>query len=118
MVAVLSGDVLFDFDKAIVKPAADPILHQAAATIRAKTTPRLRAILINGHADSTGGAAYNEKLSEQRAEAIAKWFTSRNLVPQPLLRPQGFGETQPRFPNTTPENRAKNRRVEIIMLNS
>ena len=50
--------------------------------------------------------------------SIAKWFTSRNLFPQPLLRPQGFGETQPRFPNTTPENRAKNRRVEIIMLNS
>ena len=49
--------------------------------------------------------------------SIAKWFTSRNLFPQPLLRPQGFGETQPRFPNTT-QNRAKNRRVEIIMLNS
>jgi outer membrane protein OmpA-like peptidoglycan-associated protein len=118
MVAVLSGDVLFDFDKAIVKPAADPILHQAAATIRAKTTPRLRAILINGHADSTGGSAHNEKLSEQRAEAVAKWFTSRNIFPQSLLRPQGFGESQPRFPNTTPENRAKNRRVEIILLNS
>ncbi|MGH6928864.1 MAG: hypothetical protein ACREEV_11145, partial [Dongiaceae bacterium] len=43
MVAVLSGDVLFDFDKAVLKPAADPVLHQAAATIRAKTTPRLRA---------------------------------------------------------------------------
>jgi outer membrane protein OmpA-like peptidoglycan-associated protein len=118
MVAALSGDVLFDFDKAVVKPAADPVLHQAAVTIRAKTTPRLRAILINGHADSTGGAAYNEKLSEQRAAAVAKWFTSRGLFPQSLLRPQGFGETRPRFPNTTPENRAKNRRVEIFMLNS
>lgn len=118
MVAVLSGDVLFDFDKAILKPAAEPVLHQAVATIRAKTTPRLRAILINGHADSTGGPVHNEKLSEARAAAVAKWFTSRNLFPQSLLRPQGFGESQPRFPNTSSENRAKNRRVEIFMLNS
>jgi outer membrane protein OmpA-like peptidoglycan-associated protein len=117
MVAVLSGDVLLDFDKAVVKPAADPVLQQAAATIRARTTPRLRKILINGHADSVGGAGYNEKLSERRAEAVAKWFTSRNLLPAHLLLAQGFGESHPRFPNTSRENMAKNRRVEIIMVN-
>jgi outer membrane protein OmpA-like peptidoglycan-associated protein len=117
MIAI-PGDVLFDFNKAVVKPTADPVLHQAAVAIRAKTTPRLREILINGHADSTGGAGYNEKLSEQRAEAVAKWFTSRGIFPQSLLRPQGFGETQPRFPNDTPANRAKNRRVEFFLVNN
>ena len=117
MVAI-AGDVLFDFGQATIKPTADTALHQAAAAIRAKTTPRLSRILINGHADSTGGAGYNEKLSEQRAEAVAKWFTSRGIFPQSLLRPQGFGETQPRFPNDSPANRAKNRRVELIMMNN
>src|SRR5262245_39337533 len=118
MVVVLSGDVLFDFDKAVVKPEANPVLQQAAATINAKTTPRLRAILINGHADSTGAAAYNMRLSEQRAEAVARWFASRGLLPEALLKPQGFGETRPRVPNTTPANRAQNRRVEIFLLNN
>jgi outer membrane protein OmpA-like peptidoglycan-associated protein len=116
MVAALSGDVVFDFDKAVIKPEAEPVLAQAAATIRARTTPRLRRILVNGHADSTGGAGYNETLSEKRAEAVAKWLTSRGLVPEKLLVPQGFGEAQPRFPNTTPENRARNRRVEVFMM--
>jgi len=118
MVAVLSGDVLFDFDKAIVKPAADPILYQAVAKIKAKTTPRLKAILVNGHADSTGKTRYNEQLSERRAEAIAKWLVTRGNLSSALLKPQGFGETQPRFPNNTAENRAKNRRVEIFMINN
>jgi outer membrane protein OmpA-like peptidoglycan-associated protein len=115
MVAALSGDVLFDFDKAVVKPEAEPQLAQAAATIRGRITPRLRRILVNGHADSTGNAGYNESLSEKRAEAVVKWLTARGL-PEKLLVPQGFGETQPRFPNTTPENRARNRRVEIFMM--
>ena len=42
----------------------------------------------------------------------------RGIFPQSLLRPQGFGEAQPRFPNDSPANRAKNRRVELIMMNN
>jgi outer membrane protein OmpA-like peptidoglycan-associated protein len=118
IVMVLSGDVLFDFDKAVVKPEAEPVLRQAAATIKARTTPRLRSIDINGYADSTGAAAYNEKLSERRAKAVADWFTSRSLLPAHLLKTQGFGEANPRVPNTTSQNRAKNRRVEIVMWNN
>jgi outer membrane protein OmpA-like peptidoglycan-associated protein len=118
MVMVLSGDVLFDFDKAVVKPEAEPVLRQAAATIKSRTTPRLRSIDINGYADSSGAAAYNEKLSERRAQAVADWFTSRSLLPAHLLKTQGFGEANPRVPNTNSQNRAKNRRVEIVMWNN
>jgi outer membrane protein OmpA-like peptidoglycan-associated protein len=114
----ISGDVLFDFDKAVVKPDADRVLYQAAATIKAKTTPRLRRIDINGYADSTGAAGYNEKLSERRAQAVASWFTSRNLLPTHLVRTQGFGEDNPKVPNSTPANRSQNRRVEIVLWNN
>jgi outer membrane protein OmpA-like peptidoglycan-associated protein len=117
-VVVLSGDVLFDFDKAVLKPQADAVLQQAASTIKAKSGPRLRAILINGHTDGIGDGAYNERLSERRAKAVADWFVNRRLLAQSTIRTQGFGKTQPRVPNTTPANRAKNRRVEIYLLNS
>lgn len=118
MMVVLDGDVLFDIDKAIVKPEANAPLLKAAATIKANTTPRLRFILINGHTDDTGGAGHNQTLSEQRAEAVAKWFVTRGLFPQSLLKTQGFGKTRPRVPNTSSANRTKNRRVEIFLMNS
>jgi outer membrane protein OmpA-like peptidoglycan-associated protein len=118
MVVILEGDVLFDIDKAFVKREANAPLQKAAATIKANTTPRLRFILINGHADNTGGAAHNQTLSEQRAEAVAKWFVDSGLFARSLLKTQGFGSTQPRVPNDTPANRTKNRRVEIFLMNS
>lgn len=117
LAVMLSGDVLFDINKAIVKPVAYSALQQAAVKIKAKVTPRLRAILINGHTDNTGDPAYNVQLSEKRAQAVADWFTSRGLLPGTTLRPQGFGMSQPRAPNSDETNRAKNRRVEIYMHN-
>ncbi len=69
-VVVLSGDVLFDFNKADLKPAADGPLEQAWTRIKAN--PRRRLIYINGHTDSVGDDGYNMRLSEQRAQAVAQ----------------------------------------------
>ena len=69
-VVVLSGDVLFDFNKADLKPAADGPLEQAWTRIKAN--PRRRSIYINGHTDSVGDDGYNMRLSEQRAQAVAQ----------------------------------------------
>ncbi len=118
LVAVLDGDVLFDFDKSVLKPGANAVLERTAATIKAKSGPRLRAVLFNGHTDGTGDASYNVGLSERRARTVADWFVARGYLPRSITRIQGFGKTQPIAPNTVAAGRAKNRRVEIYLLNS
>jgi outer membrane protein OmpA-like peptidoglycan-associated protein len=118
MLVVLDGDILFAFDKASLKPQADAVLQRAAATIKSKSGPRLRAVLINGHTDAVGDAGYNVGLSERRAKTVADWFISRGYLSPSITRAQGFGKTQPVAPNTDAANRAKNRRVEIYLLNN
>lgn len=114
----ISGDVLFDTDKSNIKPDANAALEKAAADIKAKIGPRLRYVLINGHTDSTGPAGYNQRLSESRAKAAADWFVARKYLDRAKIRTQGFGKTQPIAPNTDEPGRAKNRRVELHIVNS
>jgi outer membrane protein OmpA-like peptidoglycan-associated protein len=115
-VAVLADDVLFDFNKAVLKPVADRPLEQAWTKIKA--SERRRLVYINGHTDSVGGEGYNMRLSEQRAEAVAQWFIRRGYLTPAVVRPQGFGKSQPIAPNATTQGRAKNRRVEIYLSNN
>jgi outer membrane protein OmpA-like peptidoglycan-associated protein len=115
-IVVLRGDVLFAFDKSDLKPAADQALEQAWAKIKAN--PRRRLIYVNGHTDSVGDDGYNMRLSERRAQSVAQWFFRRGYLTRDVVRTQGFGKTQPVAPNTTPEGRAKNRRVEIYLSNN
>jgi outer membrane protein OmpA-like peptidoglycan-associated protein len=115
-IVVLTSDVLFDLNKADLKPAADKALEQAWAKIGAN--PRRRMIYINGHTDSTGKHGHNMTLSERRAQAVAQWFYRRGYMTPAVVRIQGFGETQPEVPNTTPQGRAQNRRVEIYLSNN
>jgi len=117
-IVVLNGDVLFDVDKWALKPEAHAALQRAAATIKSKSGPRLRSVLINGYTDSTGDAAYNMGLSEQRAKTVADWFFARGDLSRANTRIQGFGKTQPIAPNTDAAGRAKNRRVEIYLVNN
>ncbi len=69
---------------------------------------------IIGHTDSTGSRAYNQKLSERRAEAVKRALLARNVTPERITT-AGAGEDHPRASNATPEGRRKNRRVEIII---
>jgi outer membrane protein OmpA-like peptidoglycan-associated protein len=114
----ISGDVLFDTDKSNIKPEANAALEKAAADIKARIGPRLRYVLINGHTDATGSADYNQRLSEARAKAAADWFVTRKYLERAKIRTQGFGKTQPLSPNTDEPGRAKNRRVELHVVNS
>jgi outer membrane protein OmpA-like peptidoglycan-associated protein len=116
LVVILQGDVLFDFDKSEIKPAAVKPLTQAAAIIKSASRPG-SVILINGHTDNVGTDDYNMKLSERRAKAVAQWFTSRKYLPDSIVKPQGFGKSNPVAPNTDPVGRAKNRRAEIYVSN-
>jgi len=118
LLVVLNGDVLFDFAKWNLRPEAERALQRAAATIKSKSGPRLRSILVNGHTDSIGDGVSNQRLSEQRATTVADWFFARGYLSRANTRIQGFGKTQPVAPNTNSAGRAKNRRVEIYLVNS
>ena len=71
-------------------------------------------ILLEGHTDDTGTDKYNMKLSERRAEAVSDFLKSQNL-PKSRLNTKWYGESQPKFPNDSDENRVKNRRVELAI---
>src|SRR5207245_10456047 len=114
----LAADVLFDFDKADIRSSAQSALHQAAEIIRqhAKSTVR-----IEGHTDSKGNDAYNQKLSERRADSVKTWLTDKEGLGNVQFATQGFGAKKPVAPNKKPdgsddpEGRQKNRRVEIVL---
>jgi outer membrane protein OmpA-like peptidoglycan-associated protein len=114
----LAADVLFDFDKATLLPKAQEALKQAAAVIRDKAKGTVR---IDGYTDARGSAAYNQRLSEQRANAVRDWFVRREGLTGVRFTTQGFGAGNPVAPNThadgsdNPEGRRKNRRVEITL---
>jgi outer membrane protein OmpA-like peptidoglycan-associated protein len=116
----LAADVLFDFDKADLRPAAQQTLHQAAGIIQEKAKGPVR---IEGHTDFKGNDAYNQKLSERRAAAVKAWFINKEGLGNKQFTTQGFGAKKPVAPNAKPDGsddpdgRQKNRRVEIILKN-
>jgi outer membrane protein OmpA-like peptidoglycan-associated protein len=111
----LSADVLFAFDKADLTPAAGDKLDALADQL---TDLGERKITIGGHTDSKGDDAYNQDLSERRAEAVHAALADR-LGDGFTFEVHGYGETKPVAPNQhddgsdDPEGRALNRRVEI-----
>jgi outer membrane protein OmpA-like peptidoglycan-associated protein len=112
----LAADVLFDFDRAELKPAATPMMQELLTLIQQKQP---RQIQIHGHTDSKGSDGYNLKLSQDRAAAVATWLL-QNGVAAKLLASAGFGESSPIAPNEKPDGsddpdgRQKNRRVDIL----
>lgn len=114
----LAADVLFDFDKADLKPEATPQLEKLATVIEAHPDAR---VTIDGHTDSKGADDYNQALSEKRAAAVKAWLTANTKVDPAAITTRGLGETKPVAHNTKPdgsddpEGRAKNRRVEVTV---
>jgi outer membrane protein OmpA-like peptidoglycan-associated protein len=115
----LAADVLFDFDKATIRPEAATALHNVAEIIRDKG--KGRGVRIDGHTDGKGSDAYNQKLSERRAASVKQWLADREGLGQLKMTTQGFGARQPVAPNVRPDGsddpvgRQKNRRVEIVL---
>ncbi len=102
-------DVLFEFDKWVIKEPFVPELNQWADYF--KNNPQVTAD-IYGHTDSTGPSKYNDQLSAKRAQAVVN-FLVESGVASDRLRAKGFGEGQPTETNDTREGRQKNRRVEL-----
>lgn len=113
----MTGDVLFDFDKADIQPGAEPTLADIARLIA--SIPE-GTIDVEGHTDSKGSARYNKTLSLQRATTVANWLAAHGIDKQ-RLAVKALGDTRPVAPNTlddgkdNPDGRALNRRVEFIL---
>ena len=106
----LANSLLFDFDSAVINKKDVTALDQVVKVF--KSQPDLK-VTVEGHADSTGSEAYNQTLSEKRAQAVAKWLVDNAGVMSNKLNVVGYGEMKPAYPNDTPDGRAKNRRVQF-----
>ncbi|BAV64867.1 OmpA family protein [Sphingobium cloacae] len=105
----MPSGITFGFDSATVQPQFQPTLNDVASVLA--QYPKTY-IDIYGHTDSDGSDAYNQSLSERRAQSVANYLTSHG-VQSARIATRGFGETQPIASNTTEEGKAANRRVEI-----
>jgi outer membrane protein OmpA-like peptidoglycan-associated protein len=104
------GDVLFDTARATLKPGAERSLDRLAQFL--KSNPGTR-IIVEGHTDSVGSAAYNEELSQRRAQAVTEALSAKD-VPPDQYQAKGLGKAYPVASNETPAGRQQNRRVEIV----
>ena len=108
---VTMADVLFDTGRYTLRPAAREKLAKLAGIVIAHPGLKLAA---EGHTDSTGTPAFNQKLSVKRAQAVVEYLGSQGL-PSESLSASGFGDTMPIASNKTAAGRQKNRRVELIV---
>jgi OOP family OmpA-OmpF porin len=107
-----AADVLFDFDRAVIKPEGKSKLDDLASKVKGVN---LEVIIAIGHADSIGSDEYNQRLSVRRAEAVKAYMVSRGIEPNRVYT-EGKGEKQPVASNRTSDGRAKNRRTEIEVI--
>jgi len=107
-----AADVLFDFDKSVVKPEGKSKLDDLSGKMRGVN---LEVVIAIGHADSIGSDAYNQKLSVRRAESVKAYLVTKGIEANRVYT-EGKGEKQPVADNRTADGRAKNRRVEIEVI--
>ena len=111
LLLTLDSEVQFATSSAAVKPGFDRTLTKVANVIQ--RYPGMQITII-GHTDSTGTDAYNQRLSERRAEAVRDRLVARGVAADQLST-VGRGPHEPRADNATPEGRAANRRVEMVL---
>ena len=106
----ITEQIHFEFNKARILPDSDKLLTAIADVMKGHL--ELKKISIEGHTDNKGAAAYNQKLSQQRADSVMKWLTDHGIDKSRLVA-KGFGMTKPIADNKTDEGREANRRVEF-----
>jgi len=105
-------EVEFDEGKATIKSTATTNTILQCLVDFLNNNAMVTKFRIEGHTDNRGDAAMNQTLSDQRAQAVVSWLTAHN-IPAGKVWGKGYGATRPVAPNDTPENLAKNRRVEF-----
>jgi len=107
----MKNDVLFDFNSAALRSSSRDELREMASVFDKYPDT---TIAVQGHTDSKGTAAYNERLSERRADSVASYLENLG-VRNSRIDAQGFGESRPKATNNTASGRQLNRRVEIFV---
>jgi len=105
------SNLLFDFDRAEIRPAGEPVLEALVAYLQEDPQRRVR---INGHADAIGSQDYNRNLSERRAEVVRRFLVAQGVAPG-RLTVRAFGESLPVASNDSARGRELNRRVELTI---
>lgn len=107
---IITNGIRFDVNKANIKPESMGVNNEIAKLM--KDHPEVN-FSVEGHTDSDGETAFNQDLSERRAEAVVAELV-RQGIESSRLSSKGFGETTPVDTNNTPEGKANNRRVEFV----
>jgi len=114
LVMSLGSDYLkFEFDKAELRPEDKELLSRIAGILM---TSHDYTVSVNGHTDDVGTDEYNQKLSERRAQAVRDYLVKAGLSPE-ILSVEGHGKSRPLVPGNSEAARAKNRRVELGIVN-
>jgi outer membrane protein OmpA-like peptidoglycan-associated protein len=114
----LPADVLFDFDRATIRPDAEETLGKLALVVRAHPEGNVR---VEGHTDGKGAPAYHVTLSEHRARAVVAWLQAHGGLSSANFAVHAWGAARPVAPNTNPDGsdnpkgRQRNRRVEVVI---
>lgn len=110
---VILEKVQFAFNKATIRDVSFELLDEVADVIR--RNPQAGRVEVQGHTDSKGSDTYNQTLSQKRAEAVVEYLVGKGVSKDRLI-PKGFGEAAPIATNDTETGRAKNRRVEFVLI--
>lgn len=106
-----SNAVMFGFNSYALTPSADTTLNSLITILNKYPETNIE---VQGHTDSTGTFEYNQTLSENRAHSAAQYLKDHGISGTRITE-KGYGKTAPKYPNSTPEGRAMNRRVEFLI---
>jgi outer membrane protein OmpA-like peptidoglycan-associated protein len=102
----------FPVGTAIIEPENYALLGKVQRAIQTFDSP---SVIVEGHTDSTGNDETNQALSEKRANAVRDYMVANKTIPADKIGSMGYGPTRPLASNTTPEGRAINRRIDVII---
>ena len=102
----------FPVGTAIISPENYALLSKVQRAILIFEKP---SVVVEGHTDSTGGDELNQVLSKERAEAVSAYLIANNTIRPDKIYSKGYGPTRPLSSNTTPEGRAINRRIDVVI---
>ena len=108
----LNGEILFGFDQEVLTATAQSNLDELVNILNKYPDTDIE---VQGHTDSKGSVKYNQALSERRASAVVNYLKVRNIRAARLTM-VGYGESAPRYTNDTEDGRAKNRRVDFLVV--